>query len=147
VGHGGGSREQSALVPVDYGVERVDHPDRAHARVGERRGGGARETEAADDDVEGLVRQLREGEVRELFLRDREGARHQVLLAEEHLEDVVTEHGIEPSAQTNVAARRAVEVELFEAPWAAAPAARVERRRHPACLSGRPRRRRGGPTR
>ena len=86
-------RDQPALVPLDHLAERLDHEQRAHARVLQHGLRGVAEPEPADHHVEAGPRQLRQREPGDLDLGHREQARHQEVVVELDLVDVLADDG------------------------------------------------------
>jgi hypothetical protein len=109
-------RHEAPAVPVDDGLERVDDDQLADARVDEDLLGGVAQAETADRDVEVGAVQPREGEPRHLDLGHREQARHEELVTELHLEDVLAAGGVPPSAQAHLAEGRLAPAQLLEPP-------------------------------
>jgi hypothetical protein len=126
-----GQRQQAALVPRDDGRQCLDDVHGAHPLVLQRGGRRAPEPQAADDDVEPVARQRRQPQPGQLDLGHGEQARHQVLVAEQHLVHLDAGDGLAAPSQRDLAERGGLEVQLLEAP------------RHGCSLAGSGRRERG----
>lgn len=77
-------------MPVDHLGQGVDHDQRTHPRVVQRRPGRVPETEPAHGDVERALGQFRQTEAGQLDLALGEEARHQVFVAELDLVHVLS---------------------------------------------------------
>ena len=111
-----GHREQLPFMPVDDLSERLDDPQRPHPRILEHRPGRVPETETTDDDIERITGQEGQGETGQLDLRHREQARHEVLLAQDHLVHVDLQRGLQPSPHADLPHGGRAPVELLEVP-------------------------------
>ncbi len=109
------AREQAALVPADDRGQCLDDRQRGDPVVLEGGECRAPQPEPADEHVEAGARVRGQAEPGELDLGDREEARHEVLLAQPHLEHVHVEHRLAAPPQRDLAHRRRLPVELLEA--------------------------------
>jgi hypothetical protein len=110
-----GVGQQPAPVPGDHLVERLHHDQRPHPVVRERGAGGVAEAEAADHHVEVGAVQGAQREVGQRDLGDREQAGHQELVAQLDLVHLDVERRLAAAAQADLAHRRRLPGELFEA--------------------------------
>jgi len=109
-------REQPTVVPADDFGQGIDDRERADARVVEGGHGRVAEPEPADDDAERpLAGHGSQPEPGEFFFSNREKARHEVLIAELHFEDVGVDDGLVTSTQRELAHGRLLMGELVEA--------------------------------
>lgn len=107
--------DETALMPFDDGLERVDHDERAHAGMRERRRRGIPEAEATHHDIPFAGVQRGEPEVRERDFRFVEKARHEESLAKLYFKDLEAfQHEHAPPAQGQFTERGLPVVEFFK---------------------------------
>ena len=84
----GPTSSQALALPVDHRLLHIDDLDCPHARVVQRGPGRIAESEPADQHPERLAAGPCQAERRQLRLADREQARHQMFVAQQHLEHI-----------------------------------------------------------
>jgi hypothetical protein len=114
-----GGRDQPAPVPVDHHVQRLHHHQRAHLGVLEHGPRRVAQPQSADDHVQVRVAIARPGQplerqVRQRDLRVDEHARHQEVVVQLDLEDVLPRDRVPAAPQADLAHRRLLPVELLE---------------------------------
>ena len=124
VGEFGTERGEVLAVPVDDGLEGVDHVEGSDARVVQGGACGVAESESADHDVDRVVGDGIEAESSEGFLSVGEQARHEPVAAEHHLEHVDLSCWFQPSAKDDIAHWCGRPGELFVRPAHVAAVAR-----------------------
>jgi hypothetical protein len=84
---GGTEGDESATMPIDNGGKGVDDEEFGDALVHEGGDGGVAETEASDDDIEGITFGGGEAEIGEGFFDFMKEAGHEEVFSEFDLED------------------------------------------------------------
>ena len=101
-------------MPADHGRQRLDHHQRADARLGQRRLRGVAQAEPGHDHIETRPGGRSQPEPGELDLGHGEQAGHQELVAELDLVDLDVEGKLTPPAQAQATYRRRLVIELLE---------------------------------
>ena len=116
VGQLGSQGDQVALVPADDRGEGLDDQQGAYAAIGECRGGGITQAEAADHYIEwAVVTGGGQSQQRQLRFTDVKQARHQKFVAQLHLIDFdAAQTHLHAPAQTDLAERCRLTVEFRE---------------------------------
>ncbi len=121
-GEAGGVGKEVASVPVDDSRDRLDDLHLRDPLVLERRSQRVAEPEASDEHLQALSLGPRgQAEVRELGLDDGEEARHQELVVDLDLVDVVAHRGLEAASQADHPDRGVLPAELLHVQGHAAP--------------------------
>src|SRR3546814_9191667 len=102
-------------MPLDHLAKGLDHVQRPDPLVLQGGTSGVAEAQPTDHHVELAAGHLGQPEPGQSDLGHREDARHEVLVAEDHLVDVDLQRGLEPASHADVTHRRGAPADLLEA--------------------------------